>query len=111
MADIKKGDGLLKDPILGTLNGEALSTEQNKNNNANLVMEDQIAKKWQDIIDSNLLLEKREELQNGFADVQKRGKDARAADEEAMARIQAESVSKNTVKPKKGLFGWGFWGL
>lgn len=111
MADVKKDGGSLVDPITGTLEGESLLAGQAKNKNANLVMEGQIANKMQGHIDAKLLEQKRVELQSGYDRVQVTGRNARAADEAAMARIEAENVAKNTAQPKKGLFGWGFLGL
>lgn len=112
MSDVKKGEGVsLVDPILGRLEGDSLVSEQAKNNNANTVMTAQIAKRMQSHIDTELLEQKREELQKGYTSVQATARSARATDEAVMTRIEAENAAKGTTQPKNGLFGWGFWGL
>lgn len=112
MTDVKKSEVVsLADPISGRLKGDALVSEQAKNDGANVVMTAQIAEKMQSHIDAKLLEQKRVELQNGYGSVQVTGRNARAADEAAMSRIEAENIAKNTAQPKKGLFGWGFFGL
>ncbi|MFZ3301145.1 MAG: hypothetical protein WA152_00340 [Microgenomates group bacterium] len=113
MADVKRDQKLdsLADPILGRLEGDALASEQAKNYDANVSMTVQVAGKMQSRIDAQLLEKRRTELQSGFTNVQEIGRDTRDADREAMATIEAENAAKNTVQPKKGLFGWGFLGL